>query len=203
MPRDIVVIGASSGGTHALRVIAGGLPGDFHASIFVVVHTAPDSPGVLDGIINKAGPLPAWEARDCERIKRGHVYIAPPDYHLMIEPGIMRLTRGPSENCFRPAIDPLFRSAAQVYGPRVIGVILTGGLDDGTAGLWTVKQLGGTTIVQDPEEAMAESMPRSALTVRVDYCVPVAEMAGLLTELVHSQPPSTKYEPPEGVEIEA
>src|SRR4051812_8425696 len=123
---------------------------------------------------------------------------------MLIEPGIIRLTRGPKENRFRPAVDPLFRSAAQVYGPAVIGVILTGGLDDGTAGLWAVKQLGGTAIVQDPEQALAPSMPRTALQhVKVDYVLSVDEIAGQLVRLVHENGASSRhFEVPEDMAIE-
>jgi two-component system chemotaxis response regulator CheB len=182
--RDIVVIGASAGGIDALKTIASGLPSDFPASIFVVLHTSPDSPGVLAAILDRAGVLPATNAQNHEKIRSGRIYVAPPDRHLILEPGKMVLARGPRENRFRPAVDPLFRSAAQTYGPRVIGVILTGGLDDGTSGLWTVKQLGGTTIVQDPNDALAPSMPESALrNVRVDYTLPVNGIAEALIQL--------------------
>jgi two-component system chemotaxis response regulator CheB len=202
--QDIVVIGASAGGIEALRAIAGGLPNEFPASIFVVMHTAPQSPGILADILDRAGALPAANAVDRERIHPGHIYVAPPDQHLVIEPTRVRLTRGPKENRFRPAVDPLFRSAAQVYGPRVIGVILTGNLDDGSAGLRAVKQLGGTAIVQDPQEALAPSMPRSAMRqVRVDHCLPVAEIAPLLVRLA-SIPIEEQgaYEVPEEMNIE-
>src|SRR6185369_13898660 len=143
MPQDIVVIGASAGGIEALRVLVGALPADLPASIFAVLHTSPQAPGMLAEILDHAGRLSARSARDGEPIRRGTIYVAPPDRHLLIEPNLVRVTRGPKENRFPPAIDPLFRSAAQTYGPRTIGVILTGYLDDGSAGLWTVKQLGG------------------------------------------------------------
>src|SRR5215210_9147179 len=133
--RNIVVIGTSAGGVEALRVLVTGLPADFPGSIFVVMHTAPDSPGVLAQILDRSGPLPASYASNRERIRPGRIYVAPPDVHMLLEPGLVRLTHGPRENRFRPAIDPLFRSAAQVFGPRVVGVILPGGLDDGTSGL--------------------------------------------------------------------
>jgi two-component system chemotaxis response regulator CheB len=182
--RDIVVIGASAGGIEPIRTILGGLPPDFPASLFVVLHTSPDAPGVLDTIFSTAGPLPAVVAKDGERIMPGRVYVAPSDHHLLLEPGRVRLTRGPKENRFRPAVDPLFRSAAQTYGPRAVGIILSGGLDDGTSGLWTVKQLGGTAIVQDPREAWAPSMPDSALQhVRADEVLPANEIAPLLVRL--------------------
>jgi two-component system chemotaxis response regulator CheB len=182
--RRIVTIGTSSGGIDALRTIIGALPRDFDAAIAIVVHTSPDSPGVLPEIMRRAGPLDAPPVRSGEGLRRGVIYMAPPDHHLLIEPGRIRLTKGPRENRFRPAIDPLFRSAAQVYGPAAIGVVLTGNLDDGTAGLAAIKQLGGTAIVQDPNEALYPSMPQSALRhVKVDYCVPLAEIAPLLVRL--------------------
>lgn len=203
MPKDIIVIGASAGGLEALRALAAGLPADFAAAVFVVLHTSPESPGLLPAILGRAGPLPAVAAEDGERLRTGRIYVAPPDHHLVVEPGVVRATRGPRENRFRPAIDPLFRSAAQTYGPRVAGVILTGYLDDGTAGLWTVKQLGGTAVVQDPADALVDSMPLSALRhVEVDYCLPLAEIAPLLVRLsgdvveegVHEVPEETRIE---------
>src|SRR5687767_3732333 len=150
----IVVIGASAGGVDALRAIVAALPADFPAPICVVVHTSPQSPSILDQILDRAGPLTAAAACNGERIRPGRIYVAPPDCHLVIEPGVLRVTRGPKENRFRPAVDPLFRSAAQVYGPAATGVVLTGNLDDGTAGLWAIKQLGGISIVQDPADAL-------------------------------------------------
>ena len=182
--KDIVVVGTSSGGIEALQVIARALPEDFGAAVFVVLHTSPESPGLLPQILESAGRLPASNAVDGERTRPGHIYVAPPDHHLLVEPGRVRLTKGPKENRFRPAIDPLFRAAAQVYGPRVVGVVLTGNLDDGAAGLWAVKRLGGTAVVQDPADALYPSMPRSAMrNVKVDHCVPLAGIAPLLVEL--------------------
>ena len=202
--KDVIVVGASTGGVEALLALVKGLPQDLPASVFVVMHTAPDSPGVLADILNRNGNLPATNARNRERIKPGRIYVAPPDYHLLIEPGLLRITHGPKENRFRPAVDPLFRSAAQVYGPRAVGVILTGGLDDGTSGLWAIKRLGGTAIVQDPQEAFMPSMPQSAMNrVEVDYCLPVAEIALLLARLA-SEPVEEEgaYEVPEELNIE-
>ncbi|HEX7296865.1 MAG TPA: chemotaxis protein CheB [Pyrinomonadaceae bacterium] len=202
--KDIIVIGASSGGIEALRTLVGGLRSDFAGSIFVVVHVGPQSPGVLHEILNRAGDLPAVNPVDKERFEKGRIYVAPADRHMLIEPGIVRLTRGPKENLFRPAIDPLFRSAAQVYGPKVIGVILSGGLDDGTAGLWAVKKLGGTAVVQDPKDALFPSMPLSALQyVSVDHTVPIAQLADLLTKLTRT-PAEQKgvVEVPEHLDIE-
>ena len=184
MQDRLVVIGASSGGIEALRTIASGLAADFPAPIAVVMHTAPDSPGLLHEIIDRAGPLRSVQARNGERLQAGRIYFPPSDHHVVVEPGRIRVTRGPKENRFRPAVDPLFRSAAQVYGPAAIGVILTGTLDDGTAGLWAIKKLGGTTVVQDPADAMFPEMPMSAVRhVQVDHCVPLAEMPPLLVQL--------------------
>ncbi len=202
--RDIVVVGTSAGGVEALGTLVAGLPADFPGTIFVVMHTAPDSPGVLAQILDRAGPLPASHAANRERIRPGRVYVAPPDRHLLLEPGVMRVTHGPKENRFRPAVDPLFRSAAQVYGPRVVGVVLTGGLDDGTSGLWAVKRLGGLAVVQDPDEAFMPSMPLSALgQVEADYTLPEAEMAPLLVRLAStSVAEQGGYEVPEELNIE-
>ena len=189
----LVVVGASSGGIEAVSQVVAGLPPDLPAPICVVLHVAPESPGVLHRILASAGRLPAEIAEDGDRLQPGRIYVAPSDHHLLVEPGTLRVTRGPRENRFRPAIDPLFRSAAQVYGPRTIGVVLTGLLDDGSAGLWTIKQLGGVAIVQDPNEATFPSMPLNALrTVEVDYAVRLADIAPLLVRLtgvsVHERP---------------
>jgi two-component system, chemotaxis family, protein-glutamate methylesterase/glutaminase len=203
MRKDIIVIGASAGGLEALRALVAALPADLPASVFVVLHTSAESPGLLAGILDRAGPLPAASPRDGERIRRGRIYVAPPDHHLVVEPGAVRTTRGPKENRFRPAIDPLFRSAAQTYGPRVVGVVLTGYLDDGTAGLWTIKQLGGTAVVQDPADALVPSMPLSALhNVEVDYCVPLAEVAPLLARSAYEEAEERVGEVPEETRIE-
>lgn len=173
------------GGVEALQRLVAGLPKDFPGAIFVVLHLSPQSTSVLPAILMRAGPLPAVHPRDGEAIRMGRIYVAPPDNHLMLEEGRIRIIRGPKENRHRPAIDPLFRSAARWYGPRVIGVVLTGSLDDGTAGLLTVKKRGGLAIVQDPEEAVGPSMPRSALeTVPVDYVAGLDRIPQLLQELV-------------------
>jgi two-component system chemotaxis response regulator CheB len=183
-PNRLVVMGTSAGGLDALRVIAAALPSEFPAAIAVVMHLSPESPGVLHGILDRAGPLPAVSPARAERLAAGRIYVAPPDHHLIVEPGTVRPTRGPRENRFRPAIDPLFRSAAQVYGPAAIGVILTGHLDDGTAGLRAIKQLGGVAIVQDPAEAPFPGMPLHAIEhVNVDHVVPLAGIAPLLVRL--------------------
>lgn len=180
----VVTIGGSAGALDALRTLLPGLPPDFPAAVLVVIHTSPHSPGIMVDILQRASSILVAHAKNGERIQPGRVYIAPPDHHLVLEPGVMRLTKGPRENRFRPAIDPLFRSAAQVYGPRVIGVIISGSLDDGTAGLWAVKQLGGVTIVQDPDDADFSEMPDSAARhVKADYVLPLSGIAPLLVSL--------------------
>ena len=180
----IIVIGASTGGFEAFRTIIRKLPEDFNASIFIVWHMSPDIRGVLPQVLNRENKLHAAHAYNNEEIKPGRIYVAPPDYHLLVGNGRVRVTHGPKENRFRPAVDPLFRSAAYAYSNRVIGVILSGALDDGTAGLWTVKHYGGIAIVQDPQDAEVSSMPENAMRqVQVDYCTPVTEIAELLVRL--------------------
>lgn len=185
MQHDIVVIGASAGGVEALGKIAQELPAGFPAAVFVVIHFPAYATSVLPGILTRAGALPARHPNDGDPIEPGTIYVAPPDRHLLLDDGKIRLSPGPRENGHRPAVDPLFRSAAVAYGPRVIGVVLTGNLDDGTAGLMAVWRRGGTTVVQDPADAAHPGMPSSALAnVRVEYSVPLAEIPALLTRLV-------------------
>ncbi|HEY0657773.1 MAG TPA: chemotaxis protein CheB [Pyrinomonadaceae bacterium] len=186
--RNIIVIGASAGGFEALKTLVKGLPKDLEAAIFVVWHIPANSYGVLPMVLEKAGSLPATHAVDGEEIKMGRIYVAQPDRHLLVDGDKIRVTKGPKENRFRPAVDPLFRSAAYSFGERVIGVILSGALDDGTAGLWTIKLRGGVAVVQHPADAEFSSMPQSAMReVEVDYAVPIAEMAGLLNDLTKQQ----------------
>ena len=188
--KDIVVIGASAGGMEALRDLVARLPADFAASVFVVWHTSPSVKSVLPRVLAKNGPLPAAFAIDHEPIEPRRIYVAPADHHMLLERGFVRVTKGPKENRWRPAVDPLFRSAAYVYGPRAIGVVLSGALDDGTAGLWTIKLRGGTTIVQDPGEAVIPAMPLNALrSVEVDYIAPISEIAALLARLIREEAP--------------
>ena len=183
----LVVIGASAGGLETLRALFRDLPPDFPAAICIVIHVAPESPGLLPSILTRRDGMRVVHPRDGQPLRAGTAYIAPPDHHVLVEPDVVRLSRGPRENRFRPAIDPLFRSAAQAFGPAAVGVVLTGNLDDGAAGLWTIKQLGGVAIVQDPKDALFPAMPaHAARRVDVDYSVPVAEMAGLLTRIVTS-----------------
>lgn len=182
--RNIIVIGASAGGFDAIARLVAGLPADLDAAIFIVWHMAPELTGILPQVLNRQNTIVASNAIDNEPLLFNRIYVAPPDKHMIIEHGRIRVTRGPKENRFRPAVDPLFRSAAYIYGPRVIGVVLSGALDDGTAGLWIVKNRGGIAIVQEPSDAEVSSMPQHALeAVEVDYQVPIAKMATLLLEL--------------------
>jgi len=177
-------MGGSTGSFSAFKTIVAGLPEDLNASIFIVWHMSPDIRSLLPDVLNRSGKVPASEARNCERIKPNHIYVAKPDHHLVIDGQVIRTTRGPKENRFRPALDPLFRSAALTFRNRVIGVVLSGGLDDGTSGLWTVKHFGGVAVVQDPDQADAPSMPENAIhQVAVDHVVRVEQMAELLTRL--------------------
>lgn len=181
---DLFVIGASAGGVEALVRLVRGLPAGLPASLFVVLHTPPESRSVLPEILNRTGPLPAAAAVDGEPIEHGRIYVAPPDRHLTVERGFVRLVNGPRENRHRPAIDPLFRSAAIAYGPRVAGIILSGTMDDGTAGLVAIKRRGGLAIVQDPAEALFTGMIDSAIAhVDTDYCLPLAEIAETIVRL--------------------
>lgn len=183
--RNIVVIGASAGGFEAIHALTAALPRGLDAAVLIVWHISPDVHGVMPQVLNRLQVLPAAHGVDNEPLQTGRIYVAPPDHHMLVEEGRIRITRGPKENRFRPAVDPLFRSAARAYGTRVIGIILSGALDDGTAGLWAIKQYGGIAMAQDPAEAIVSSMPRSAIdTVRVDHVLPIAAMAATLTKLV-------------------
>ena len=180
---DIIVIGASAGGVEAISVLVGELPRELRAAVLIVLHLARGR-SVLPDILTRVGRLPAVHPHDGDRLHYGRIYVAPPDHHLVLQGDVVRTTHGPSENGVRPAVDPLFRSAARAYGPRVIGVVLTGSLDDGTAGLAAIKEAGGIAIIQDPEEAFAPSMPRSAQQyVDVDHVLPLKEIAPLLVSL--------------------
>jgi two-component system chemotaxis response regulator CheB len=181
---DIIVIGGSSGATNPLKTIVGALPADLPAAVFIVLHIPARSIGILAGVVGAVSRLPVHAAAEGMPIRSGNVYLAPPDHHLILSKGSMRLGRGPRENMARPAIDPLFRSAAIAYGPRVIGVVLSGLLNDGASGLEAVKRCGGIAIVQDPLDAIADEMPRSALAaVEADLSVPSARIGDLLSDL--------------------
>lgn len=184
---DIVVIGGSAGSLKPLTTIVGALPADLPAAIFVVQHVRPDYPSVLPQIVSDSGALPAHHPVDGEPVVHGRIYIAPPDYHLLLDRGHMRVVRGPRENRYRPAIDILFRSAARAYGAAVIGVVLSGMLDDGTIGLQAIKRRGGISMIQDPTEAEYPGMPRSALRyAQIDHVLPLNAIADRLVHLVNT-----------------
>lgn len=183
--RDIVVIGASAGGVETLPKLFEAIAPDIGAAFFVVIHVQPGARSYMPALLTRAGRLPAQHAEDGLRIEKGNIYIAPPDHHILIEKGRMRLSHGPKENRHRPAVDPLFRTAAEAYNSRVIGIILTGTLDDGTMGLRAVKDSGGVTIVQDPSDALYPDMPRNALqTAHPDYSLPLEKLRKMLPRLI-------------------
>jgi two-component system chemotaxis response regulator CheB len=203
---DIIVIGSSAGGIKALTTIITHLPADIDAGIFIVQHLASNSsPDILPRILRDVGSLPAVHPADGEKFEKGKIYVAPPDFHLLVDRGHVRVVRGPQENRFRPAIDALFRSAARTFGSRVLGVLLTGNLDDGTVGLQAIKKRGGVTIVQDPNEAEYPAMPRSALRyVQTDYCLSLSEIAPLLLRLTNKPADEEEaYTVPEAMEFES
>jgi two-component system, chemotaxis family, protein-glutamate methylesterase/glutaminase len=183
--RDIIVIGASAGGVQALLTITGQLP-VIDAAIFIVLHSAPHRASLLPALLRRhVQGMQVVRGEDGLAVEPGHVYVSVPDYHLVLEPGHVRLVRGPMENRHRPSIDALFRSAAKAYGRRVIGVVLSGYLDDGSAGLHSIKRAGGLAVVQDPQDAIVPSMPKNAIaTTAIDYIRPVTQIPGLLGELV-------------------
>jgi two-component system, chemotaxis family, protein-glutamate methylesterase/glutaminase len=182
--RDVVAIGASAGGIEALKEILSRLPADLDVALLIVLHTSSHARNVLTQILQRVTALPVVHPSNGDPLEKGKIYIAPPDFHLIVEGSLLRVVQGPRENLHRPAIDPLFRSAAASYGPRVIGVVLTGSLDDGTAGLMVVRSRGGEAIVQDPNEAMFSSMPECALEQVPDaHVLPVAEIANAIVRL--------------------
>jgi two-component system chemotaxis response regulator CheB len=185
--KDIVVIGGSAGSHAPLKRIMADLPGDFPATILVATHVPMNSAGFLADALASAGPLPVARAVDGMPIERGCVYTAVPDRHLLLVDGIMRLGDGPRENMTRPAIDPLFRSAALAYGPRAVGVVLSGLLNDGASGLSAIKACGGTAVVQHPLDAHADQMPLAALeAVTPDNVVPADQIGRTLADIVAS-----------------
>lgn len=202
---QIIVIGTSAGGLQAIKKLISQLQEDFPAPILVVQHISPDASGNVQlNALNSAGKLKCKHAINGETIKPGHLYLAPSDHHLMIdEDQTMRVTKGAAENRSRPGIDPLFRSAAVAFRNKVIGILLTGYLDDGVAGLEVIKRCGGICIVQDPEDAEYPDMPKNALNhVKVDHCLPISEMGGLLYQLM-SRKLGTLKPIPKNIQIEA
>ncbi len=201
--RHLVVIGASAGGVETLKQIAEQLPADLQAAICVVLHLAPDSPSALAAILARAGPLPARAASDGDDLISGHILVGQPDHHLIVEDEHVRLTVGPRENNHRPAVDALFRSAADARGADVLGVVLSGTRDDGTAGLAVIKARGGMAIVQDPTDALYPGMPASAIAnVAVDAVVPSKEIAQTIAAIVNGDytPTTPMAGPPDNQE---
>jgi two-component system chemotaxis response regulator CheB len=196
-------MGASAGGVEALRRLFGSLRTDLDAAFLVVLHVPPHSPSRLDKVLSSVTAMPVSAAEDKERLKRGRVYVASADQHLMVEAGTIRQTRGPKECRVRPAIDVLFRSAAVAYGPRAIGVVLSGLLDDGTAGLWAIKDRGGMALVQDPGEAMHPAMPESAIRhVEVDSVGDCSALAQELATITAQPAAATKAAEPGRLAVE-
>ena len=182
--RDLVVIGGSAGAVEALTSLLARIPPRIGSTILVAIHRSPELPGAMPEVLSRCGSLPVSYAVEGEEFRPGHVYIAPPDHHLLVSGERLRVTRGPREHGFRPAIDPLFRTAAREHGARTVGVILSGVLDDGVEGLALVKRHGGVAIVQRPEDAVHDEMPENALTqVPVDHALPAALIGPLLARL--------------------
>jgi two-component system chemotaxis response regulator CheB len=180
----MVVVGGSAGGVEALLGLVAGLPSDLAAAVLIVMHIGADTPTALPRVLRRTGTLPVDVAADGMAIQPGRIYLAPADRHLLVDDGCLRVMLGPRENGFRPAVDPLFRSAAKTYGPRAVGVILSGGLDDGTLGLQEIKRQGGLAVVQQPEDAQVSAMPSSAIRhVKVDHVIPAGEMGSLIARL--------------------
>ena len=190
--RDILTIGASAGGLAALTRLFGGMPKEFAPTVFVVVHISPTARSILPSLLERVGWLPAFHPGDDEPIRPGHIHVASPDHHLLVHRDRVLIRRGPRENRTRPAVDPLFRSAGVAFGSRVIGIVLSGALDDGTAGLRAIRRCGGVGVAQDPEEAEWPSMPRSAIERgEVDHVLPLDRMPALLAQLAaEPAPPS-------------
>lgn len=194
---DIVVIGASAGGVEALQQLVASVPSDYPGTLFVSLHMARETKSVLGAILDRSGPLPASTAKDGQAIRRGHIYVAPPDYHLVVRQDRLAVIRGPKEHGHRPSIDVMFRSASQAYGPRVVGVVLSGYRDDGTAGLSDIKKAGGVAIVQDPDEAAAPQMPLNAAErVPPDYVLRSSEIGRTLLQLANDPPLEERFMAP-------
>jgi two-component system chemotaxis response regulator CheB len=202
--RNLIVIGSSAGGLEALDALIRQLRPNTHTSIFIVQHMAPENTGAA--ILHRLKKYKAFRcdlATNGEKLAPGRIYVGPADYHMLVKKDHVLVTKGARENRYRPGIDPLFRSAAVTHGPHVIGVLLSGMLDDGTAGLTAIKKCGGVTVVQDPKEAAYPEMPQSALNnLKVDYCLPLAEMGKVLERLIDRRPVESKPIP-EDVRTEA
>jgi two-component system chemotaxis response regulator CheB len=203
MRRDVIVLGASAGGVEALRTVVAALPADLPAAVVVVLHVPAYGGSVLPAILQRAGNLPARHPDDADSLTEGEIVVAPPDYHLVLDDSQVRLTRGPRENGHRPAIDVTFRSAARAVGARAIGVVLSGVLDDGTAGLAAIKARGGIAVVQDPDDAIYPAMPRNAIEhVEVEHVATAEQIGQLLAELCKEELPEIERPTTELMEIE-
>lgn len=201
---DLIVIGASAGGVEALSELVRYLPADLPAAILIVIHIPVHGKSVMPMILNRAGALLAVHPQDGQPIQPGQIYVAPTNHHLLVKHNTIHLPLGPKENGHRPAIDPLFRTAARYYGPRVVGVILSGTLDDGTAGLLAVKQQGGVALVQDPQEALYGAMPRSAIAnIAVDHVLTLSGIAARLVQLAQEPVKASPQPVPDLMEVEA
>lgn len=200
--RDIVAIGTSAGGVEALLYLAKRLRNSFPASILITIHLPIHFRSSLDEILTRSGPLPATFANEGEVLKKGHIYVAPPGRHLLVDGERLWLGVGPRENSARPAIDAMLRSVAVCCGNRAIGVVLTGTLGDGASGLWALSRMGGLTVVQDPSDAAFPEMPQTALKhLNPDHLVQLADMPALLESLVH-QPVGDPVPVPENLRYE-
>lgn len=183
--RDIVAVGTSAGGVEALTTLVAGLPAGLPAAVFVVLHLSPRHPSFLSQVVGRGARLPVVTVARSTRFRPGTVYLASPDHHLIVDRTRVHARHGPRENWSRPSVDVLFRSVAEAHGPRAVGVVLTGFLDDGSAGLAAVKREGGVTVVQDPDDALFPDMPKNAIeSAPVDHCVPLREIPALLARLV-------------------
>lgn len=204
MRRNLIVVGASAGGVEALRTLVAALSPDLPAAVLVVLHVPAYGGSVLPAILRRAGRLPARHPSAQESLRSGEIIVAPPDQHLLVDDSLVRLSRGPRENGHRPAVDVLFRSAARAAGRRVIGVVLSGVLDDGTAGLAAIAARGGATVVQDPTDALYPGMPKNAIEhVDVEHVLPVDEIAKLLSRLCEEEIEGPEAPPPPIMEVEA
>ncbi|MFN3932751.1 MAG: chemotaxis protein CheB [Brevundimonas sp.] len=200
--RDIVAIGGSAGSVEVIRTICRGLPADLQASVLIAVHVGSIGQDLLGRILDADGPIPAGTAVEGEPLERGRIYVAPADHHLVVDDRTIRLGRGPRENMSRPAIDPLFRSAGISAGPRAIGVLLSGMLNDGASGLADLKRCGGVTVVQSPLDAIEDEMPRTALLASdIDYRASASDLAGLIGRLIEEEA-GPELSPPANIALE-
>jgi two-component system, chemotaxis family, protein-glutamate methylesterase/glutaminase len=201
--RNFVVVGASAGGVEALRTLVHGLPSDFPAAVLLALHLPAESPSALPLILRRAGSLPVSQAQNDSPLRNGHILVAPPDRHVIVFDNRVTLTRGPRENGHRPAVDVMFRSAARAKGAQAIGVVLSGALDDGAAGMVAITLRGGLGVVQDPADALHPAMPQNAIeAAHPEHVLPVEEIPALLCDLVQQEVHGPGAEPSELMEME-